>query len=114
MVAQAFQPVPIKAGETPAPPNIGGDYILRRYLPPTSYSTWVIWPRLATLTVSINSAKILPPLEDRLFQGLEAGRGRRLMPLLKVIEIIQLGLFLFIGGAGQLRWAAGNNFPPGY
>ena len=36
-------------------------YIFLRYWPPTSYNAFVIWPRLATLTVSINSSKMLPP-----------------------------------------------------
>ena len=42
-------------------PVLTDHYMLRRYLPPTSYNAPVIWPREQVFTASISSAKMLPP-----------------------------------------------------
>src|SRR5699024_6051167 len=48
------------------------NYIFLRYCPPTSYKALEICPKLATRTVSINSANIFPPEAATSFKRVNA------------------------------------------
>jgi len=61
MTGFVHMPRPTKKGGSSDPPLDFPQrqaYMLRRYSPPTSYSAWLIWPRLLYFTASSSDSKM--------------------------------------------------------